>query len=133
MEELSRVIKINIKGKEYEVSFPTNGQLIDIESNKILLSKNTSGKMLYGNTASSLSAYRTVDMIATFSVLIPDLIKNINGKSLLKLSPIDTVELLDVYENKYYAWFSKWQEEINKKFKELSKDSKPELLNEVEE
>ena len=50
MEELSKELVIKIKNKSYPISFPNNGQLIDIETRKVRMSNGTTDKLLHGST-----------------------------------------------------------------------------------
>ena len=114
MKDLSKTITLKIQDNEYEVSFPNNGQLIDIEVMKQGLSKGTQDSLLNGLGINANLAWMTIEMIATFTILIPDLTKSLQGvNSLLELDPIQSKELRKVYVDQYYKWYNEWMSEIN--------------------
>jgi len=112
----SKVITLEIGENSYEVKYPNNGQLIDIESLKITLSKGNLDGMLFARTPGSQLAFFTVEMISTFTILIPQLMKDIKVDSLLDLDPIETKGLIKVYQSQYYPWYKEWYDYINEDF-----------------
>jgi hypothetical protein len=128
MTELSKKITIKIQENEYEVSFPNNGQLIDIEVMKQGLSKGTQDSLLSGLGINANLAWMTIEMIATFTILIPDLIKSLRVENLLELDPMQSKELRKVYVDVYYKWYNEWMAEINDEVKEEEKS--PEFVDE---
>lgn len=116
----SRSLKVKIGSNEYEIKFPNNGQLIDIERRKIEVSGGNSKMMLMGDNTSQL-AYLTNEMIATFSVLIPKLTKDLTVKSLYELDPQQSKHMLEEYQ-KYYSWMREWIDYLNPEVKEEEKE-----------
>ena len=114
MDTPSRTVKIQIQNNSYDVSFPNNGQLIDIESLKIKMSNDTHGQMLFGTSNSSNAAYILVETIATYSILIPQLKQDLKVKSLLDLDFLQTKELTRTYNKIFYPWYKSWWDYINK-------------------
>lgn len=108
----SRTISINIGDRQYSVKFPNNGQFIDIERAKLDLSSGNLKNMLFGTTTGQL-AYMLIEAIATFNVLIPDLAKDLEVKSLLDLDPYQSRELIVAYEKQYFPWIEQWRKIIN--------------------
>lgn len=108
----SRTISINIGDRQYSVKFPNNGQFIDIERAKLDLSSGNLKNMLFGTTTGQL-AYMLIEAIATFNVLIPDLAKDLDVKSLLDLDPYQSRELIVAYEKQYFPWIEQWRKIIN--------------------
>lgn len=113
METPSQEISISILQNTYVVKFPTTGQLIDIESLKVNLTKDTHKSMVYTGTLSGDLAYLAVAAIATFTVLIPKLKEDLSVKTLLDLSPIQIKPIIKAYTKTYAPWFDKWSEIIN--------------------
>ena len=125
---MKRTVTLTIKGNNYDVDYPNTGQQIDIE---LLKAKITEGQ--YDALRFSLSPTFTeqadkVDMVATFSVVIPQLKNDINTDSLFKLSEEESDQLTEVYNKQYLPWYQKIKEAIkNPKAtlldKEVDKDS----------
>ncbi|MCK4826863.1 hypothetical protein KA005_64605 [bacterium] len=90
------------------------------------MSKGTHEQMLFGRTPQSQAAYLTIDAIATFTILIPQLSKDLNVKTLLSLTPIDTKSILVAYEKDFYPWYSDWFKEINADLNREDRDNKEE-------
>jgi hypothetical protein len=116
--DLKNTIVIPIKENSYTVTYPNVGQKIKIEALKQEL---TEGQ--YGNMSSSLlqvqwDALEMVDVIAYFSVLIPQLIKD-SKVSLRELDQQDFKELISVYKDKFVPWYNNWNEIIKSKHDEV--------------
>ena len=118
----SRDIKVKIGTNEYTIKFPTNGQLIDMESLKIQMTSGANKEMLFG-TASAREAYLINEAVATFQVLIPDLKKDLEVKSLLDLDPLQSKSIHKAYE-KYYNWMEEWRKVLNQEEKKEEDDTK---------
>lgn len=96
-------ISVTIGPNSYDIKLPNNGQLIDIERWKIQLTSGTHKDMLFGRGPSQ-QAYLITEVIATLSVLIPDLSKDLNVKSLLELDMIMSKQIIKSYEDTIYPW-----------------------------
>lgn len=112
LELPSRAIEVEINGIKYPIKFPNNGQFIDIERMKIDLTNGNLKALIFG-TPNNQVAYLLTEAIATFSILIPDLAKDLEVKSLLELDPFQSKSLLRAYENVYYPWIESWRKVIN--------------------
>lgn len=110
----SRTISIKIGENEYEVKFPNNGALIEIEQLKINLSKGTHDTMANVPTVTAERAYLTIEAISTFSVLIPSLKKDLNKASLLELDPYESKQIVNAYIKQFFPWYKQWMDLINK-------------------
>lgn len=119
----SRSITVKIGPNEYEIPFPKNGALIDMEVMKINLSKDTHSKMIFGTSSTSERAYLLIEAIVTFSVLIPRLKEDLAVKSLLDLDPYQSKELVNVYVKQFYPWFQEWMKIINEDEAEVKTDA----------
>lgn len=108
-EEL--VLTLGPQNLEYTIKFPNNGQLIDIERKKNLLTDGTAQQMLQSDVA-GVQAYLYVAMTATFTVLIPKLINDLSIGNLLELNPIQSKPLIKSYEQ-YYNWMKEWREYLD--------------------
>lgn len=124
--ELARSTELKIKGNSYKVSFPTVGQLIQIESLKITLSNGKYGEMLQSNMISMLNALDYIDMIAYFSTVCPDILKDAKV-DLSKIDALDAMELLDVYKNQFIPFWKTYEDLARGKFEvkeEVKKNKK---------
>lgn len=102
-----REIVIPIKNNEYKVSFPKTGQSIRIEVLKADLSKGYYNA-LSTTTGDAYYAKMLIDTIATFSVLIPTLKKDLNVDDILELELIDSKILLNAYLKVFLPWYDQW-------------------------
>lgn len=108
----SNQIKVTIGQNPYEIKFPTNGQLIDIERMKIQLTNGTHKDMLFGS-GNSQQAYFLVEAIATFTILLPNLNKDLTVSNLLELNPYQSKSILEAYEKTYFPWMQEWNKVLN--------------------
>jgi len=108
----AKEINILVGQSNYTIKFPSTGQLIDIERMKLQLTAGTHKDMLFGQP-SAQQAYLLTATIATFSVLIPQLEKDLNVKSLLELDAFQCKGIVKEYSEKYYPWFKEWTDAIN--------------------
>lgn len=100
----SKELKIEIKGNAYTIKHPNTGQFIDIQSMKAKLTEDNYGS-LKGDYNSDYAKI-LVDMIATFSVLLPELKKDLNVPAFLGLSLLESREILDPYIETYLPWIT---------------------------
>lgn len=118
MKELPKdSIQINFENNTYIVKFPTTGQLIDIEVLKSRLSKGQYINLLSG-TNDSLYSTALIDAISTFTVLIPDLEKDINFKSILDIPLTKMKLILQQYIEIYKPWYMNWMDIITSPIEE---------------
>ena len=108
LENLPRKIKLKIQNNEYEVEFPNQGQLIDIETNKILYSQGQYMALIRQNNISSNLTVDLIEIAATFPILIPELKKDLKTDSIFELDIISCLELTEVYNNDFLPWYNSW-------------------------
>ena len=113
---------IKIKENEYEVPFPNNGQLQDIEFLKVQLSKGKYGEMFRTETMDSLFALDAIDMEAYFSVLIPNLKKDLKVDSIRDLGVKDTLELISIFREQLIPFINNWREIIQKAYSKKNEE-----------
>jgi hypothetical protein len=116
LEMPAKTLSVKIGSGEYEIKLLTNGQRIDIESNKIRLTNGTHKDLLMGS-ASAKQAWVLSEAISIFSVLIASLQKDLNVSSLLDLDEYQSRSLIKAFE-KFYEWDQKWREYINQELDE---------------
>ena len=100
---LQKTVVIKVRQNEYHVVFPNTGQFLDIRSMKSRLVDDIRGNDPLDGYANLLG-----EMAATYSVLIPELKKDINVESVFKLSMVESKELLDTYTEVYKPFFDEW-------------------------
>lgn len=99
----------------YEVSYPTVGQMIDIEATKLALSKGKYTEMIMaGGLAWMTRALDCVDMLSYFSVMCPKIIQDAK----VDLSNLDLMDahkgLMQAYKDKFVPWWNDYSEMISK-------------------
>ena len=100
---LQKSVTISIRQNDYQVAFPNTGQFLDIRAMKSRLVDD-----IRGNESLDGLAILLGEMAATYSVLIPELKKDINVESVFKLSMVESKELLDTYTEVYKPFFDEW-------------------------
>jgi hypothetical protein len=111
-------ISVTIQGNTYQIQFPSVGQIIDIETRKSALSAGQYSKFVDLGTIGAFLAKNYVDVISVFSILIPQLLKDLRKESLFDLSPIEMVELTEIYNKQYSPWYNEWIQLITADVKE---------------
>lgn len=108
----SRQISVEVKAGEisniYQIKFPTNNELIQIEAMKSSLSYNEYNGIARSGTAASSFARSIIDMIAFFTIMIPQLKTDMNVKTIGELHPIDSKQLMNVYRDQVSPWLNEW-------------------------
>lgn len=97
--------KTNVKilGKDYEVSFPTVGQLQDIEAMKLMMTNNKYTEMVIGGLTTNLFALDSADAIAYMSVMVPELKEDLKVRNWRELDAFTTKKLIQDFKE-----FMKW-------------------------
>lgn len=122
---MNREIVLQVEGSEYKVSYPNTGQQIDIELMKAQIGAGNYDVLRFSQNPLFQRQADVIDMIATFSILVPDLKKNLNVKSFFDLPEEHTAKLLKVYEDQFIPWFIKIRTTINNP-KEVLEEKKSE-------
>jgi hypothetical protein len=105
--KLELIFKINEEELKFNIKFPKTGELIDIENDKKLIANNNyRGFNLQDNSTSF--AKMSIDTIATFQTLLPDLISNFNVKNYFEMELIDMKRLISVYAKQFLPWYNEW-------------------------
>lgn len=97
--------KTNVKilGKDYEVSFPTVGQLQDIEAMKLMMTNNKYTEMVIGGLTTNLFALDSADAIAYMSVMVPELKEDLKVRNWRELDALTAKKLIQDFKE-----FMKW-------------------------
>ena len=105
--KIELVFKINNEELKFNIKFPKTGELIDIENDKKLIANNNyRGFNLQDNSTSF--AKMSIDTIATFQILLPELIGNFNVKNYFEMELIDMKKLINVYAKQFLPWYNEW-------------------------
>lgn len=96
-------IEIVIEGHTYTINFPKTGQLIDIENKKAALRP----RAINFNTDSSTMANLLIDTIATFEILCPAMIKDLNI-DIYELDLIKSRVFIKAYTREFFPWYNEW-------------------------
>ena len=107
--------KIKVRGKEYKISFPTVGQYYSIEAMKQSLGKGFYNTLLGNPTKTAQEALDMIDIEATISVLVPDLLKDLKVRDFSELGLVDYKEIKEVYNSEVYPFLK----EINLLLQEI--------------
>ena len=94
---------VQVAGNDYEVQFPTVGQLQDIEAMKIALTNGRYVDMVVSGLKTHNFALDSADAIAYFSTLIPELRDDLKLKSWREADALLAKQLI-----KDYRVFMKW-------------------------
>lgn len=105
---MTEKLKLSIQGMDYEIDFPNVGQELDIQLLRHQLTDGKYGVMSVSPDTMDQYQVLIVDMISTFSTLIPQLKETLTAKSYLKLSQKQAHELLSVYTDTYVPWHTGW-------------------------
>lgn len=102
-------ISVTLFEREYVVKFPNAGQFIDVEVKKALLSQNQYNRLNNMRTQGANTALSLIEATAYFSILIPELEKDLNGfKNLFDLSMLEIKPLLKEYHGVFLPWYAQW-------------------------
>lgn len=115
---MNKSLKINVLGVDYLIQFPNVGQLLDIESLKSALTNGTYGDLVRMNTITANNVLDIADAIATFSVLIPEIKKQLTVKSYTEIDAVTARKIAKSYREQYFPWFN----EINEELKSLDNE-----------
>ena len=119
MENLERSMTFEFKGKKYTIEFPTVGQFLSIENEKLLYSNGNWGSLVASLANSSFRAVQIIECIANIKVLCPELINNLKeGVNILDIDAKDFTELIIMYRKQIKPWYSAWFKEFNDILKE---------------
>ena len=109
-------------GREFIVDFPKVGQFLQITSLKNALTDNQYAEMVRGNLQGFDFMLDIVDMIASFSTLIPELRKQLDVKSYGELDLIEAKKLVQVYSEQYRPWYNEIMKSVYEYGQEDKKD-----------
>lgn len=112
---MNRTLELNVKGNRYVVEFPNIGRFQQIESIKQVLSKGMYSSLLNTSTISSIEALDMIDMEAYFTVLVPQMVKDLKCDVMSDLGIEDYLELKQVYQKQFVPWWNDIMKMLNPK------------------
>jgi len=119
--EITFKVNVGEDERNYRVSIPKGGQLVQIENLKAVFSANNYNGIMSSNTIGSNHALDMVDMNAYISVLVPELIQDLKVKDLLDLDIFDLQAVQSAYSEIMVPWINDWQTAL-RKLNEKDKD-----------
>lgn len=109
MEKLpNKELILKIRENSYAVKFPNNRDFLRIESEKNRLAEGDYTALSYRQDNAGFLAKLIIDTISTFSILVPNLLKDLNVLNYLELDLIQQNELTLAYLNQFYPWYNSW-------------------------
>lgn len=116
----NKIVQLKIQDRSYSVSYPNVGQFYQIESLKLQLSNGYYNSLVLLGTKSALSALDMIDIEATLSVMVPQLIKDLKVKNFGELGIADFSEIRKAYEEVVVPLFK----EVNELLDPYKNDAK---------
>lgn len=113
MKNLERTKKFTFKGEEYQIEFPTVGQYMDIENQKIMQSSGQWTNLIKNPTVSALRSIQIIECVSILMVLCPKLFQNMKIISYKEIDAIDFLELLTIFTKEISPWYSAWFNQFN--------------------
>lgn len=128
MTNLQRIKKFQFKGEEYQIEFPTVGEYMEIENQKLIQSNGQWVNLIKNQTVSALRSIQIIECVSILMVLCPKLFGNMKVISYKEIDALDFVELLTIYNKEINPWYSAWFKQFNEVIlganKELSSEEK---------
>jgi len=122
---MERTLKLTIETagikNEYVVEFPRVKDFIRIEALKQEVTGGTYGMMVSSNLASQFEAVQMADIVAYFTVLLPDFMKSLKAKGIDSIDELDAIDfniIKKVYQEQFFPWYKVWFETLQKVTKE---------------
>lgn len=110
---MKKTIVITIEGNQYTISFPTIGQMFEIESKQNALSGNAYYEMISSPLKKTQFLVDAIDAISTFFTLIPELRKDMGNKSITELdSLLVKKSLVKAYKKQYKPWYEAIEKDL---------------------
>lgn len=109
----NRELSFKLEDKEYLMKFPITSELIDIAIVRARLSAGRYDVLSNTQILGDKLAQFSIDTIAYFSILCPELLKNLNVKSYLDLELMDMKKIITLYINKVLPWLNEWYDILN--------------------
>lgn len=109
----NRELSFKLEGKDYLMKFPNTGELMEIAIMRARLSGGKYDMLSNTQILGDKLAQFSIDTIVHFSILSPDLLKNLNVKSYLDLELMDMKKIITLYIKEVLPWLNTWYEVLN--------------------
>lgn len=120
--ELNKKLNFEFKGNSYSIEYPTVGQYLDIENEKIKLSQGNWGKLVVAGTISAYRATQIIDCVANLKILCPQIFKDMKV-DVFEIDAKDFAPLVLLFQNKVRKWYNEWFDAFNAIFEESKSES----------
>lgn len=107
-------VEVKLNGNQYTVPFPNAGQLLEIESMKILLTGGTYGQLARSEHKTATEMLDLVDAVAYFHVLIPAFKNVLPIEKFAETDAVMSAKVRKAFVNVYYPFFEKVNKDIEK-------------------
>jgi hypothetical protein len=108
MNTPSKLLPVEIGGNSYSIKFPNTGEQMDIDLLKVQLSDGKYEALKYSVNKLLADQATVIETIATFNILIPQLKKDLNVKSMRDLELGQMNQIVKVYEDEFLPWYEEW-------------------------
>lgn len=112
----------NAEGREFVVTFPNTGEMMNIELLKIQLSDGKFDTLKFSYNEMFIQQAIRIEAIATFSILLPTLKEALNVKSFLALDYEHAEIITKMYIDQFLPWYEEWLVLLNKPKEEEKKE-----------
>lgn len=96
----------------YEVEYPNVGKQFDIEMMKVKLSEGRYETLKLSYLPTFVQQAKVIDVVATFTILIPNLKADLTVKSLFDLNQVQFDALIKMYEDEFLPWYTEIETQL---------------------
>lgn len=114
---LATKTSIKIEKIPYELSYPTNGQKLEIENYKLIYSLGTYGEMARNGHATALEMLDLIDSVSYFRILSKEISDKYNLKDFIGIDLETSLRLRKAFKV-YIKWFNEIETEMIKNLNE---------------
>ncbi|MBS0031605.1 hypothetical protein ACTJJ0_30845 [Chitinophaga sp. 22321] len=107
-------VTVKIGNNDYTISYPNTGQMIDIDILKSQFSSGNYEKLKYSYDSGFVRSAVTIDAVAIFNVMLPQLRDDLTVKSLFALDREKMDVILNEYVAKVVPWMEEWESILKK-------------------
>ena len=113
MADLERIKKFVFEGQEYTIEFPTVGEYMEIENQKLIQSNGQWVNLIKNQTVSAFRSIQIIECVSILIVLCPKLFENMKVISYKDIDAIDFIKLLTIYNDEIGPWYNAWFKQFN--------------------